>query len=138
MIQYSICTDRTVGEPMTILVLSDSHAALSFMRRLVDTIKPQAAIHLGDFYEDAQALQEDYIYSETKLYEGISFPLTVSEGCLFVLGDNRMDSKDSRSPEIGLIDKREVLGKAVFLFYPGDPDDNGPAKRDLGRIGGLY
>jgi signal peptidase I len=92
----------------------------------------------GIVYVDGEVLQEDYIYSETKLYEGISFPLTVSEGCLFVLGDNRMDSKDSRSPEIGLIDKREVLGKAVFLLYPGDPDDNGSAKRDLGRIGGLY
>lgn len=45
---------------MTILVLSDSHAALSFMRRCVDKIKPQAIIHLGDFYDDAQALQEDY------------------------------------------------------------------------------
>ena len=92
----------------------------------------------GIVYVDGVALEEDYLYSETKLYEGISFPLTVSEGCIFVLGDNRMDSKDSRSPEIGLIDKREVLGKAVFLLYPGDPDDNGPAKRDLGRIGGLY
>ena len=60
MIQYTICTSRTVGEPMTILVLSDSHAALSFMRRCVDKVKPQAIIHLGDFYEDAQALQEDY------------------------------------------------------------------------------
>jgi signal peptidase I len=92
----------------------------------------------GIVYVNGEVLEEDYIYSETKLYEGISFPLTVSEGCLFVLGDNRMDSKDSRSPEIGLIDKREVLGKAVFLLYPGDPDDNGSAKRDLGRIGGLY
>lgn len=45
---------------MKILVLSDSHAALSFMRQCVDKVKPQAIIHLGDFYEDAQALQEDY------------------------------------------------------------------------------
>jgi len=44
---------------MKILVLSDSHAALSFMRRCVEKIKPQAVIHLGDFFEDAQALQED-------------------------------------------------------------------------------
>ena len=55
---------------------------------------------------------------------------------MFVMGDNRMDSKDSRSPEIGLIDMREVLGKAVFLLFPGDHE--GAAKRDLGRIGGLY
>lgn len=45
---------------MRILVLSDSHAALSFMRRCVEKIKPDAVIHLGDFYEDGQALWEDY------------------------------------------------------------------------------
>lgn len=45
---------------MKILVLSDSHAALSFMRRCMDIIKPDAVVHLGDFYEDAQALQESY------------------------------------------------------------------------------
>ena len=45
---------------MKILVLSDSHAALSFMRRCVEKIKPQAIIHLGDFYDDAEALREDY------------------------------------------------------------------------------
>ena len=45
---------------MKILVLSDSHAGLSFMRRCIEIIKPQAVIHLGDFYEDAQALQDDY------------------------------------------------------------------------------
>ena len=45
---------------MKILVFSDSHSALSFMRRCVDRIKPQAIVHLGDYYEDALALQEDY------------------------------------------------------------------------------
>ena len=85
---------------------------------------------------DGVQLQEDYIYTETKLYEGISFPLTVSEGCIFVLGDNRMDSKDSRSPEIGLIDKREILGKAIFLLLPGD--DGGNVTREFDRIGGIY
>lgn len=45
---------------MKILVFSDSHSALSFMRRCVDRIKPQAIVHLGDFYEDALVLQENY------------------------------------------------------------------------------
>jgi signal peptidase I len=70
------------------------------------------------------------------LYEGVSFPLVVDEGCIFVMGDNRMDSKDSRSTEIGLIDKREILGKAIFLMFPGT--DGGTVELDLGRIGGLY
>ena len=90
----------------------------------------------GLVYVDGVALEEDYIYSPTMLYEGVSFPLVVDEGCIFVMGDNRMDSKDSRSTEIGLIDKREILGKAIFLMFPGT--DGGTVELDLGRIGGLY
>ena len=91
----------------------------------------------GIVYVDGVQLDEPYIFSETKLYEGVKFPITVDEGCLFVMGDNRMDSKDSRSTEIGLIDKREVLGKAIFLLFPGT-GENGKEKLDLTRIGGLY
>ena len=50
-----------------------------------------------------------------------------------MLGDNRQVSKDSRNPEIGLIDKREVMGKAIFLMMPGD--HKGEEIRDFDRIG---
>lgn len=89
----------------------------------------------GTVYVDGVALQEDYINSKTTLDEGIELPLVVEEGCVFVLGDNRDRSQDSRSPSIGLIDTREILGKALFLFLPGAVDDFGT--RDFGRIGGL-
>lgn len=45
---------------MKILVLSDSHSTLSFMRRCVDAVKPDAIIHLGDHYDDGQAMKEEY------------------------------------------------------------------------------
>ncbi len=90
----------------------------------------------GIVYVDGEALEEDYVFSPTTTDEGMDFPLTVEEGCIFVMGDNRMNSKDSRSKEIGLIDCREVLGKAVFLLFPGT--DGGRVNLDLGRIGGLY
>ena len=48
------------GDIMKILVLSDSHASLSFMRRCVDAVKPDAVVHLGDHFDDGQALQEEY------------------------------------------------------------------------------
>lgn len=89
----------------------------------------------GAVYVDGEKLDEPYLYSQTMLAEGISFPLTVDEGCLFVMGDNRMDSCDSRSTQIGLIDRREVLGKAVFLLFPGT--HGGSVALDLSRIGGL-
>lgn len=43
-----------------ILVMSDSHSSLRFMRSCIDRLKPQHVIHLGDLYEDAQAISEDY------------------------------------------------------------------------------
>lgn len=52
---------------MKILVLSDSHAALSFMRRCIDAVKPDAVIHLGDYYEDGEVIAEEY--PELRLYQ---------------------------------------------------------------------
>lgn len=45
---------------MKILVLSDSHSALSYMRRCVDVVKPDAILHLGDYYDDGQVIAEEY------------------------------------------------------------------------------
>ena len=87
----------------------------------------------GTVMVDNQILDEPYISSPTDRDEGMQFPLTVPEGGVFVLGDNRQDSKDSRSPEIGLIDEREILGKAIFIIFPGD--EKGNLSRDIGRIG---
>ena len=86
----------------------------------------------GIVYVDGKEIHEPYILGSTTMEEGVSFPLTVDEGCVFVLGDNRGDSKDSRDPEIGLIDKREIMGKVVFLFFPGHDRFQ---QRDFGRIG---
>ena len=89
----------------------------------------------GIVYVDGVALEEDYIKTLTTLQEGVQFPLTVDEGCIFVMGDNRGMSKDSRSPQIGLIDTREVLGRAVFLVFPGK--DVTTEERQFSRIGVL-
>lgn len=84
-------------------------------------------------YVDGIALEEDYIIGVTTDYYGGIYALTVPDGCLFVMGDNRENSKDSRDPDIGLIDRREVLGKAIFLFLPGT--DGGRSEKDYSRIG---
>lgn len=90
----------------------------------------------GIVYVDGIALVEDYTYTLTTTPEGIDFPLTVEEGCVFVMGDNRNDSRDSRHPSIGMVDKREILGKALFLLFPGA--DRWTEQRDFDRIGALY
>jgi len=90
----------------------------------------------GIVYVDDVAIDEPYTNTPTNLYEGIKFPLQVEPGCVFVMGDNRNDSLDSRSTDIGLVDCREILGRALFLAIPGVDDDTD--KRDFSRIGALW
>ena len=89
----------------------------------------------GVVFVDGTPLREDYAFTRTNVEEGMDFPLVVEEGCVFAMGDNRNASKDSRHPAIGQIDKREIMGKALFLFYPGAHEDTNV--RDFDRIGAL-
>ena len=89
----------------------------------------------GTVIVDGIPLQETYAFTPTTRDEGMEFPLMVEDGCLFVMGDNRNDSLDSRHPAIGMVDKREILGKALFLFYPGTNEGNSP--RNFERIGAV-
>ena len=89
----------------------------------------------GTVYVDGQLLEETYIREPTHLEEGLEFPVTVPEGCVFVLGDNRNDSDDSRDPDLGPVDTREILGRAVALLFPGVTAVS--EERDFGRIGPL-
>ena len=63
-------------------------------------------------------VEEEYAKELTLQQFDIAFPITVPEGCVFVLGDNRSDSLDSRSTEIGCIDERYIIGKVVFGISP--------------------
>ena len=92
----------------------------------------EGIVYVGDDPHSMQPLDEPYAFGLTTMDEGTEFPLVVDEGCVFVLGDNRGDSTDSRSPKIGLIDEREIMGKVIFLFLPGK-DRSG--QTDFGRIG---
>ena len=87
----------------------------------------------GTVWVDGEQLEEDYINEKTYLEEGTEFPLTVPEGSVFVMGDNRNHSSDSRDSRLGTVDCRYIIGKAVFLAFPGPDDKTG--KRDWSRIG---
>lgn len=87
----------------------------------------------GSVYVDGKLLDEPYINELTFTDEGVDFPLTVPEGSIFVMGDNRNHSNDSRDIRLGTVDTRFVIGKAVFLAFPG-PDEI-TEKREFGRIG---
>ena len=109
-----------------------------FIKRVIATEGQEVDINFktGVVYVDGSPLEESYTNTPTNLYEGVSFPLVVKEGCVFVMGDNRNDSMDSRSTQIGLIDCREILGRAIFILLPAKNEESG--KMEFDRIGGLW
>ncbi len=72
----------------------------------------------GTVTVNGQLLQEDYIAEPTYLGYDVEFPYTVPEGQLFLMGDNRNASLDSRSSSIGCIAEEDILGKVLFCFLP--------------------
>lgn len=89
----------------------------------------------GAVYVDGELLHEDYISEPTYTEEGTEFPLRVPEGSVFVMGDNRNHSSDSRDARLGTVDVRYIIGRAVFLAFPGPDGESG--RRVFGRIGGI-
>ena len=89
----------------------------------------------GVVFVDGKPLQEEYIQERTFTAEGTAFPLTVPEGSVFVLGDNRNHSTDGRDARLGTVDTRYIIGRAVFLAFPGPDAVTG--MREYDRMGGI-
>lgn len=74
----------------------------------------------GEVTVDGEVLDEPYILERTHLDEGTEFPLTVPEGEVFVMGDNRNASRDSRSLSVGTVKEEYIVGRVLFRFFPFD------------------
>lgn len=90
-----------------------------FIKRVIglpgETVQIDAA---GNIYIDGEVLDEDYGY-EVMTYPGLAAePITLSEDEYFVLGDNRNHSEDSRYPDVGLIHKKDIVGRAWVRIFP--------------------
>ena len=136
LVSELFCGDPEPGDIVVISKRSFDHGS-PIVKRVIATEGQTVDIDFetGTVYVDGAALREPYIHNETTNEEGTVFPLTVAENCIFVLGDNRAVSLDSRSPQIGQIDRREVLGKALCLMIPGT--HHGQLLPDYSRIGAV-
>ena len=136
LLSNAFCGEPEYGDIVVISKKSFDNGA-AIVKRVIATEGQTVDLDLMDgiVYVDGVALKEPYINNPTISSWGTQFPLTVAENCIFVMGDNRAVSKDSRSPEIGQVDCREVLGKAIFLLVPGN--DKGDEPLDFKRIGAI-
>ena len=87
----------------------------------------------GTVFVDGKALEENYVREPTFTTGGIQFPLTLAPDEVFVMGDNRNASTDSRSTMLGPVKKDYIQGEAFFLLIPGKSADTD--KMDWSRIG---
>lgn len=133
VINAALCGTYRVGD--IVIARKESFDEKPIVKRVIATGGQTVDIDfdLGRVYVDGALLEEEYINDLTYLEEGTEFPLTVPEGSVFLMGDNRNHSSDSRDERLGPVDERLIIGKAVFLLFPGK--DYLTEKRDLSRIG---
>lgn len=85
-----------------------------YIKRVIGLPGDEVKIENHTVYVNGYALNEPYI-AELPAYNGTWY---VPENCLFVLGDNRNNSSDSH--QWGYVEMKDIVGKAVFIYYPFD------------------
>ena len=109
-----------------IIIINCKRLNEAIVKRVIATEGQEVNIDFeqGKVYVDGKEQFEPYINDITKNdfklsnQAAFTYPITVPKNCVFVLGDNRNDSTDSRSILVGFVNKDDILGHAVFRVYP--------------------
>ena len=121
-----------------IVFQTDTYGDKPLVKRVIATEGQTVDIDfaMGVVYVDGIALDEPYTAAPTLDQEDFEGPVTVPEGCIFVMGDNRNASTDSRSHLVGMVDTRCIIGKVIMIAFPGK--DYITEDRIFNRIGSVY
>ncbi len=107
------------GEFKEYFSLPQSLKKVYYVKRVIATEGQTVDLIDGEVYVDGKKLDEPYYKGETYSTDSTTiYPFTVSEGCVFVMGDNRGNSLDSRSSALGEVDEDAILGKSQIRIWP--------------------
>ena len=103
-----------------VVLTKDSFLPVPIVKRVIATEGDTVDINFetGEVSVNGVVQDEPYIAEETFTVFDVDFPQTVPENCIFVLGDNRNNSTDSRYSGLGMVDTRYLLGKVLWRIYP--------------------
>ena len=125
------------GDIVVFQTSTDSFGGTPLVKRVIAVAGQTIDIDFqsGDVYIDGIVKYEPYINEPTHSRINFVGPVTVPEGFIFVMGDNRNHSSDSRDARVGLVDTRYILGRVLLVAIPG-ADEESP--RDWSRFGSAH
>ena len=105
-----------------VIFRKDEYKPEALVKRVIATEGQTVEIDFnkGRVYVDGVLLDEPYIAEPTRNQIDFTGIQVVPEGCVFVMGDNRNESADSRDSRIGMVDERLIIGKVLFTVFPLD------------------
>lgn len=104
-----VCPEYKAGDVVSVRIPSEEY----YVKRIIAVAGDTIDIQNGSVYVNGEQIAEDYIQGRTEHQQGtVKYPMTLKEGQIFIMGDNREGSVDSRT--FGVVGERQVKGKLVL------------------------
>lgn len=103
-----LCPKYKAGDVVSVRIPSEEY----YVKRIIAAAGDTIDIRDGSVYVNGEQIEEDYIQGRTEQQGAVKYPMTLKEGQIFIMGDNREESADSRT--FGVVGERQIKGKLIL------------------------